>query len=50
MGARGTGLVRRHAGDGHRAGPEPIRTEPLPEALRRVTTARRDLYGGRAER
>ncbi|GAX55529.1 hypothetical protein SO3561_07088 [Streptomyces olivochromogenes] len=25
-------------------------TEPLPEALRRFTTARRDLYGGRAER
>jgi transposase len=38
--------------DGHLPVPRTpgIGTEPLPEALRRFTTARRDLYGGRAER
>jgi hypothetical protein len=38
--------------DGHPPVPRTpgIGTEPLPEALRRFITARRDLYGGRAER
>lgn len=38
--------------DGHLPVPRTpgIGTERLPEALRRFTTARRDLYGGRAER
>lgn len=38
--------------DGHLPVPRTpgIGAEPLPEALRRFTGARRDLYGGRAER